>query len=714
MKICKGQYSASVFLSGSNVTSGINFPGEIVPITIGNVLIKGSSTPVEGVAQGYQAQIGGNASDAAYAWTTTDASAVISSPAGSSTNITFSEPGPFTVSCEVTSDTATDTPATGNLAVSVTEAPTSAPGQDPIVAWATIDAYPYDGSYNSSSGTVPIAIVAIDEWVGVSSVEFTFDASVTVGGSTSTTHTVNSSSWVDVHGTGRSGEYWVCPVTKASIDSNGYTVNVTGITITKADGTTFDAHAKIGSRVINTKLASETVKTVGSSGDYASIHDALSDSNSGTRGNASCFDRIQIAAGTWTLDQKLIPGSVSRTAPIILEPLDPNNPPIIRIEFSSIPSDPNDNRFVVVDDWIVIEDCTIKQDHETIHPVDLIIVGHHIGFKNCTFNRGVAGVDYGSVLANNDNSLRHVWFCGCDFIAGHRGIVTGRRASSSGEAFGYSHDLIVSNCTFTGMGSCLRLEWDRCLVEYVVASDNQKQDYIEGDKPDSRGWATGQHFNFINTGNGTIGGGDSTLDSVILRGIVSSDSGRSENNYAGMQLYGKANNYAFVDFVSYVYQENQQVFYTTTNLSFGGTQLNNIQMCGLVIGAQDLDVDRGIAFNYASDPETTFSNMLLQNSLANRINTSALPNTEGFTIRNYKTAVATGAGQDDDFQTDDAYSDFTDSNENIGMSLLVTSQDPTPKSGSLLEGNGGTRRRKYDLYGNEWASSSTIGAVETQ
>ena len=615
MKIRKGQFSASVFLSGSNVTSGINYPG--------------------------------------------------------------------------------------------TETPSGAPGQDPIVAWATIDAYPYDGSYNSISGTVPVAIVAIDEWIGVSSVTFTFSESVAVGASTSTVHTVSESSWVDVHGTGRSGEYWVCPITKASVDANGNTVNVTGVTITRTDATTFDAHEKIGSRVINTKLASETIKTVRTSGgDYASVQAALNGSTSSDRGNSSCFDRVQIESGTWDITAKLIPFATARTAPIILEPLDPEDPPTLRIASTQN-----------IDDWIVVEGCVIKQDYTTLDPVDIYLVGHHIGFKNCTFDRGVAGADYGSVLANNDNSMRHEWFCGCNFIGGHRGIVTGRRISLAGEANGYSHDMIISNCTFTGMGSCLRIEWDRCLVEYVVAYNNVKEPFIGGAKPVSRGWDPLQHFNFINTGNGSLDNGATTLDSVVIRGIVSSNNGTEANNYAGMQLYGKANNYAFIDFVSYGYQKSQQVFYTTQNSAQGGTQLSNIQMCGLVIGAQDWaddGLDRGIAFNYTDNPQTTFSNMLLQNSLANRIITSDLDNTDDFTIRNYKTAIATGPGQDDEFQTDDATPDFTNSGGNIVMDELVTLQDPTPKSGSLLEAAGGTRNRRYDLYGNEWNSSSTIGAVETQ
>jgi len=585
------------------------------------------------------------------------------------------------------------------------DTPAAGPGQDPIVAWATIDSYPYDGSYNSGSETVPVAIVAIDEWVGVSSVEFTFSAAVTVGDSTSTSHTVSSSSWSDVMGTGRSGEYWVCPVSKSSIDSNGNTVTVNGITITRSDLSTFDAHAKIGDRVINTKLASETivfVKTgdVAQENEYASVQAALNGSTSGTRGNSSCVDRIQIESGTWDITAKLVPYTVTRTAPIILEPLDPENPPTLRLQSTQN-----------VGDWIVIEGCTVEQDYNGTSAVDIYLVGHHIGFKNCTFNRGQAGAVSGTVNATNDTKMRRVWFAGCSFDGGNRGVVTGRQRSQDANgnplANGYSHDFIIHNCSFTGMGSCMRIEWDRSLVEYVVAYDNCKQ----------AAWPIGQHFNFINTGNGTLDGGATTLDSVIIRGIVSSDNGTASNNYAGMQLYGKANNYAFVDFVSYVYQSSQQVFYTATNPGAGGTQISNIQICGLVIGAQDGEVDRGIAFNYISSPETTFSNILLQNTLANRILTGDVPQAvidDNFTIRNYETAIATGAGQDDDFQTDNATIDFTDVSGNIGMSGLVTSQNPTPKAGSLLEGAGGNRNRTFDLYGNQWLTSSTIGAVEPQ
>lgn len=90
--------------------------------TIGTVTVTGSAAPTEGVAESYSVAFDGDATDATYLWTTTDGSATIATPTAATTDITFSTSGSFTVTCTVSSATASDSPASDDLAVTVAAA----------------------------------------------------------------------------------------------------------------------------------------------------------------------------------------------------------------------------------------------------------------------------------------------------------------------------------------------------------------------------------------------------------------------------------------------------------------------------------------------------------------------------------------------------------------------------------------------------------------
>jgi hypothetical protein len=90
--------------------------------TIGTVTVTGSAAPTEGVAESYTVAFDGDATDATYLWTTTDGSATIATPTAATTDITFSTSGSFTVTCTVSSATASDSPASDDLAVTVAAA----------------------------------------------------------------------------------------------------------------------------------------------------------------------------------------------------------------------------------------------------------------------------------------------------------------------------------------------------------------------------------------------------------------------------------------------------------------------------------------------------------------------------------------------------------------------------------------------------------------
>ena len=99
------------------------------PITIGNVTITGSATPVIGNASMYAIMRDGNATDATAVLTTDDPLAVVNDR-----EITFGTEGDFTVTATVTSATAIDSPQVGTLDVTVQAVQPPAPASAPAVA----------------------------------------------------------------------------------------------------------------------------------------------------------------------------------------------------------------------------------------------------------------------------------------------------------------------------------------------------------------------------------------------------------------------------------------------------------------------------------------------------------------------------------------------------------------------------------------------------
>ena len=86
---------------------------------IGTVSIAGDTTADELVAESYSASISGTAADATYAWTSSDGSAQFTAQTSAATDITFSTDGTFTVTCTVSSATATDSPVAATKTVVV-------------------------------------------------------------------------------------------------------------------------------------------------------------------------------------------------------------------------------------------------------------------------------------------------------------------------------------------------------------------------------------------------------------------------------------------------------------------------------------------------------------------------------------------------------------------------------------------------------------------
>ena len=86
---------------------------------IGTVSIAGDDTADELVAESYSASISGTAADATYAWTSSDGSAQFTAQTSAATDVTFSTDGTFTVTCTVSSATATDSPQAASKTVVV-------------------------------------------------------------------------------------------------------------------------------------------------------------------------------------------------------------------------------------------------------------------------------------------------------------------------------------------------------------------------------------------------------------------------------------------------------------------------------------------------------------------------------------------------------------------------------------------------------------------
>jgi len=125
--------------------------------TIGTVTVTGSAAPTEGVAESYSAAFDGDATDATYLWTTTDGSATIATPTAATTDITFSTSGSFTVTCTVSSATASDSPASDALAVTV-----AAAGPD----WDTNHSGVFQITSTGFGNTVPLIIEITSASVG--------------------------------------------------------------------------------------------------------------------------------------------------------------------------------------------------------------------------------------------------------------------------------------------------------------------------------------------------------------------------------------------------------------------------------------------------------------------------------------------------------------------------------------------------------------------
>lgn len=117
--------------------------------TIGTATITGSTAPTAGAAEAYSVAFDGDATDVTYAWTTTDGGATIATPTASSTNITFAATGSVTVTCTLTSATASDSPVDDTHVVTV-----AAAGTD----WDTYA----DGVYENLADTVsPYALTTV-------------------------------------------------------------------------------------------------------------------------------------------------------------------------------------------------------------------------------------------------------------------------------------------------------------------------------------------------------------------------------------------------------------------------------------------------------------------------------------------------------------------------------------------------------------------------
>ena len=89
---------------------------------IGAVTISGSTTPADSTIESYTVAIGGDATSLTYAWSVSGAGSASGGTTGSSFSVAYSgTTDPSTVTCVVTSGdgTATDSPATGTLAIDI-------------------------------------------------------------------------------------------------------------------------------------------------------------------------------------------------------------------------------------------------------------------------------------------------------------------------------------------------------------------------------------------------------------------------------------------------------------------------------------------------------------------------------------------------------------------------------------------------------------------
>ena len=89
---------------------------------IGTVTVSGSTTPADSTIESYTVAIGGDATSLTYAWSVSGAGTASGGTTGSTFSVAYAgTTDPSTVTCVVTSGdgTATDSPATGTLAIAI-------------------------------------------------------------------------------------------------------------------------------------------------------------------------------------------------------------------------------------------------------------------------------------------------------------------------------------------------------------------------------------------------------------------------------------------------------------------------------------------------------------------------------------------------------------------------------------------------------------------
>jgi hypothetical protein len=307
----------------------------------------------------------------------------------------------------------------------------------PVVVWAT----PQGSMPTGSTGSVGIA--GIDNFGGLSSVDFIFTTPVFAGGTSSTRHTVTFPTWRDLHAIGLSADYWALDFNRQGTTS----VSVSTV-INRFDGVTYSM--PIISPLRNRSHFRQF--DFGNTGSVIYVSNEGDDDNSGFSpvDAKETLDAAIVAAGNTHDTVILAPGEYDveligaiRTKPLNIVGGGAGN---TTLRYSGSDS-------LSIGGMLSFRDIGFSATGNGL-------ISENTGtlsFRNCIFNLGqpTQGMNRQSKFLGVNN----LSFFGCGFSGGDHALFFGMTGNAVTE------EVIVAGCNFFNTGSAIRGSGVGLLVE---------------------------------------------------------------------------------------------------------------------------------------------------------------------------------------------------------------------------------------------------------
>lgn len=535
--------------------------------------------------------------------------------------------------CTVTSDAAVIGDGTNDTAAcssdAVTNNSTEAIGTaltridgTAAAVWANVDAEMID------TATYDVAIAAIDEFCGVSSVDFNFYESdgttpfsiKPVTGTADTTLSASSETYGTINWWSASNLYW-----KVSIQVDDATNGLAQWTATSddvlveavlnfRDGTSRTLTERL---TLRRRKASPTIvyldANTGDDGNtglsYAQAVATISKAMEKAYTNTA--DELHIYTGgsdiTYTL---LSTGSYNElktyrsgtTGPYLTVRKAAGETGNVTIQcHASLASLCN------VGPWILFRDVTLDLNPNATNTSFTLGVNNnlndsnHIAFRDTDFQFGQpGGVNQGQLIANSKGN--HVYAVNCNVDGGERFLLLGGDASTAPKR------AAIHNVSIQDGGTALRIQWGSVLAENVT---------VTGSGVPGQSHSPGAHMQGCNCTQ--VSGTTDRLDDIVFRNFVAYGCGTTSNfAYGLMQLAGKMGNVAVVNCAVWNVQDTQQPFHvvqgTSSSSDSAYTDVSSLQLVSCTIGTSTYGVSGSVGAYFQDRPiaKTIVKNVLSQ------------------------------------------------------------------------------------------------------